>query len=486
MEFSIADQKNRGKRAAGIGIIFGLIVIAYFLDVIDFSIVQVALPSIKDQFGISLSDSQWVLSAYAITLAGFLMLSGRIGDIYGQKKIFVAGLAIFTLGSFAGGISPTFTVLVIFRAVQGIGAAMSTVTALAILIELYPEGEKRNKALGIFVAILSAGFAAGSILGGVLTVYFGWRSVMFVNVPIGIVAVFLSLKYISDSRNPNAGKHLDLAGATAVTGGNMLLVYSLTNAGNLDFSLFGTILPFGLSILVLGLFLLIELRSKAPLMPLGFLKRGSVLTANVLGLLLASTVVGVSFIVTIYLQQILNFSALSAGLASLPAALIFFFVGGFGAMMLANKIGVRKILLFSSVLVALGSFLLTFISVDGNYYQVLPGLVLWALGASFAFPVLNIIAFVGIKPGEEGLASGMINTSFRIGFPLGLAGLLIVAGLASTLQGGSPSSLQSPSVVVLGFRYALAAAALIGLASLFMSLRIKEPPKGFSGSGHGI
>src|SRR5438445_4438561 len=207
-----------------------LIIIAGFLDVIDFSIVQVALPTIRTELSVSLTESQWIIGAYGLTLAGFLLLSGRAGDIYGQKKLFVFGIVLFTAASFTGGLAPSLLSLIVSRAVQGIGAAVSTATAFAILVTTFPEGRERNRALGIFVAVLSAGFAAGSIAGGVLTATFGWRSVLFVNVPIGIVAAVLSQKFLVNHPGRAMDKHLDLPGALAVTSGLVLFVYALTNA----------------------------------------------------------------------------------------------------------------------------------------------------------------------------------------------------------------------------------------------------------------
>src|SRR5947209_16052199 len=279
---------------------------ASFLDIIDFSIVQVALPTIRTQFLVTLADSQWIIGAYGLTLAGFLMLMGRAGDVYGQKKIFTAGIVLFTLASMAGGLAPSLLVLIIFRVLQGIGAAMSTVTAFAIFIRIFPEGPQRNSALGVLVAVLSAGFAAGAVAGGALTVAFGWRSVMFVNVPIGIVAAIMSQKFLPHAAGRLVNGHLDLPGALTVTGGLLLLVYALTVAATDGISSLSTMLPLALSVLVLGAFVVIESRSKAPLMPLGYLRRGTVLTANVLSLILGATVAGLSFILTIYLQQILG------------------------------------------------------------------------------------------------------------------------------------------------------------------------------------
>ncbi len=450
-------------------LIFALIIAAVFLDLIDFSIVQVALPTIQTQFQVTYADSQWIIAAYGITMAGFLMLSGRAGDIYGQKKLFISGIILFILASLAGGLAPTILTLVIARAIQGIGAAISTVTALAIFIAIFPEGPQRNRALGIFVAVLSAGFAAGSVTGGILTVAFGWRSVFFVNLPIGAAAAILLQKYLPNARGRFLNGHLDLPGALSVTSGLILLVYGLTNAANDGFMALQTILPIVVSALILSGFITIEARSKAPLIPLEFLRRGTVLTANVLGLVVASAMVGVSFILTFYLQQILHYTPLQAGLASTPGALIFFVIGGWGNSRLVNRFGVRRVLIASTLLITVGIASLLTISTHGDYFGVLPGMIIWALGASMGFPTLNIAAISGTKQGEEGLASGLINTSTRVGFPLGLAVLLTIATAADPAP--------DPAGIVTGFRWALFAAALISLLGVFIALRMKDAPR---------
>jgi len=451
---------------------------ASFLDIIDFSIVQVALPTIRTQFLATLADSQWIIGAYGLTLAGFLMLMGRAGDVYGQKKIFIGGIVLFTIASMAGGLAPSLLVLIIFRALQGIGAAMSTVTAFAIFIRIFPEGPQRNRALGVLVAVLSAGFAAGAVAGGALTVAFGWRSVMFVNVPIGIVAAVLSQRFLPKTEGWLKNQRLDVPGAITVTLGTILLVFGLTNAATSGFDSLDTIVPLGLSVLVLASFLVVESRSKSPLIPPAFLKRGSVLTANTLALVLTSTVGGVSFIITIYLQNILGYSPLYAGLGTLPSAVIFFLVGGWGASRIMNRLGARRTLLVSTSLATMGIALLTVISAQGSYFLVLPGMIVWTLGASIGFPAVNLAAVAGTKPGEEGLASGVVSTSFRIGFPLGLAVLLTIAGAFDPPAAAGVGSYAALEGVVTGFPYALFAAVLLSLLGLALASRIKDvkPP----------
>ena len=297
---------------------------------------------------------------------------------------------------------------------------------------------------------------------------------MFVNVPIGIVAAVLSQKYLPNAAGRLIDGHLDLPGALTVTAGILLLVYGLTNAAD-SFSSLDTIIPLALSIAALSGFAVIESRSKAPLMPLSFLRRGTVLTANVLSLILGATVAGLSFIITIYLQQVLGYSALQAGAGFLPGAIIFFVIGGWGASRLVNRYGIRRILVASAALIATGCALLVGISPTGNYFGVLPGMILWALGASIGFPAINVAAIAGTKPGEEGLASGLITTSTRLGFPLGLAILLTVAGATDPAPSSTAGPAASAAAVVGGFQWAIGVAALLGVLGVFVALRVKEP-----------
>src|SRR5881628_231068 len=271
-------------------LVLAVVIAAAFLDVVDFSVVQVALPTIQREFLAPLAESQWVTGVYGLTLAGFLMVSGRAGDVYGQKRLFLFGIVLFTVSSLSAGLAPSLLSLVVSRAIQGIAAAMTTATALAILAATFPEGRERNRAFGVLVSILSAGFAAGSIAGGVLTAAFGWRSVMFVNVPIGAVATILAQRFISRNGGVRAtSRRLDIPGAVTVTAGLILLVYAFTIAATDGLFTVQAALPLGLSALTLAAFLVIEYRSKAPLMPLAFVRRRTTLTANVLSLVVSSS-----------------------------------------------------------------------------------------------------------------------------------------------------------------------------------------------------
>jgi len=457
-------------------LILAVVISAAFLDVVDFSVVQVALPSIQREFHESLASAQWIIGVYGLTLAGFLMVSGRAGDVYGQKRIFVVGIIGFALSSLTAGFAPSLLILIVSRGIQGVAAAMTTATALAILAATFPEGEERNKAFGVLVAVLSAGFAAGSILGGVLTAAFGWRSVMFVNVPIGALAAFLANRFISVKDGRAAGTRLDIPGAVTVTSGLVLLVYALTNAATVGFVKLETAAPLVLSVGVLAMFVAIERRSTSPLMPLSFVRRRTVFEANLLSILMTASAGGF-LLLTVYLQGMLGYSPLTTGLAFLPPAAIFFFVGGWGASRLVNRLGMKKVLMISAGLVTLGSLVLVPISPEAGYFGILPGSVLWALGASIGFPALAMAGLEGTKPGEEGLASGLIQTSQRLGFPLGLAVLLTVASAFDPLLG------------LTGFRYAFIGATVLGAVGLGLAIllgRVRVPDVVDEGASPGL
>ena len=456
-----AESQARGAVVSHARLILAVVIAAAFLDVVDFSVVQVALPTIQREFLAPLAESQWVTGVYGLTLAGFLMVSGRAGDVYGQKRLFLFGIVLFTVSSLSAGLAPSLLSLVVSRAIQGIAAAMTTATALAILAATFPEGKERNRAFGVLVSILSAGFAAGSIAGGILTAAFGWRSVMFVNVPIGAVATILAQRFIARNGPRAASKRLDIPGAVTVTAGLILLVYAFTIAATDGLFTMQAALPLGLSVLILAAFLAIEYRSKAPLMPLAFLRRRTTLTANVLSLVVSSSA-GALIVLTVYLQGVLGYSPLDAGLAFLPAAAIFFFVGGWGSSWLMNRIGLKRVLIISTAFVTLGLAMLAPLPVAAGYLGILPGTILWSLGASIGFPALAIAGLSGTKPGEEGLASGLIQTSQRLGFPLGLS---LVLTVASTFD---------PQLGLTGFRYAFLSAAVLSAVGLGIALRFRS------------
>jgi EmrB/QacA subfamily drug resistance transporter len=441
--------------------------------VLDFSIVQIALPTMRTELGISLADSQWIVSAYGLTFAGLLLLSGRVSDSYGRRRLFSIGLIVFAISSLAGGLAPSELVLIAARAAQGVGAAIASATGLSLIVVSFSEGPARNRALSVFSAVSSAAFAAGVILGGVLTASLGWRSVFFINVPIGIIAAFLAPRFIAESRGQSTNRHLDLPGAAMVTAGLSLLVYALTEAANTSLLSSSTLTFLGLSALVLVSFLVVESRSKAPLMPLGFLRRGTVFTANAIALLTISNMSALVFLLTIYLQQIRGYSALSAGLAFLPTALVFLVVGGFLSARFVTRFGMKPVLVSSMIVLAIGFLLLSRITLTTDYFTyLLPAMLVASLGAAFAFTAFNIAALSGARQGEEGLASGLVNTSTQVGGPVGLA---IAVTIASVIAAGLAGQMQIAAATVAGFGYAfLADTVMAGIAVAF-ALSIRRP-----------
>ena len=475
----IEDQKSNSSTSTRAGsssrrsLVLALVILAQFMVVIDFTIVQVALPSIGREFGVSINGLQWIVTAYSLTWAGFLMLSGRMGDIYGHKRLFIIGVLLFSLASLTGGLAPSEIVLIVARVLQGLGAAMASATGLSILVAAFPEGKERNRVLGVIAAASGSGFAAGMILGGVITTTLGWRWVFDINVPIGLVVSLLSIKYISSTthRRTCEHKHFDIFGAVSVTAGLMLLVYSLNVAQNIGIGSLLTLELLLSSSVVLAAFLLIEYHSKAPLMPLGFL-RGSIFEANAVGLLQVAASVGMIFILTNFFQQMLGYSALSAGLAFVPIGVVFLVVSGFLSARLVNRFGVKPILISGMTLQTIGYLLLSRISLTENYLGLLGLMLLNGVGTGLGFAAINIAALTGTKRGEEGLASGLINTSRQIGGPIGLAILLTVANFETPGQTGQlVVQSATAAAIVTGFGYAfLAAALLTGIGIIFAAL----------------
>lgn len=451
--------------------------------VVDFTIVQVTLPSIGREFGVSINGLQWIVTAYGLTLAGFLTLSGRVGDLYGHKKLFITGLLLFSLASLTGGLAPSEIVLILARVVQGLGAAMASATGLSILVAAFAEGKERNRALSVFSAATGSGFAAGMILGGVITASLGWRWVFDINVPIGVAVSLLSFKYISSTTGGQTGSsenrhhHLDIFGAVLVTAGLMLLVYSLTTAQNIVIESLQTLGLLLTSVIVLAFFLLIEYRSKAPLMPLEFVRRGSIFGANAVGLIQVGPFVGMVFILTNYLQQVRGYSALLAGLAFIPMGVVFLVISVFLSARLVNRFGVKPIIISGMALQTIGYLFLSPISITERYFGgLLEPMLLIGLGTGLIFTAINIAALTGTRRGEEGLASGLINTSRQIGGPIGLAVLLTVANFETQhLTGKLVVQSSSAIKMVTGFGYAFSAAALLtGIGIIFTILLIQE------------
>lgn len=461
-----------------LGLVLGLLVTAQFAVVVDFSIVQIALPTIRADLGMSLADSQWILSAYGVTFAGFLLLSGRLSDIYGSKRLFLAGLLVFSLSSFGAGLAPNELVLISSRVVQGIAAAIASATGLAMITRVFGPIGRLNQALGIFTAVSSAGFTAGVLMGGVLTEALGWRWIFFVNLPIGVVGTLLSAKALP-SLPPRDGsdRQLDLPGALTITVGMMLFVYGLSDVGNGVTTLF-TYASFLSAVAVLGCFVFIESRSAAPIIQLSFLRRRTTFFANATALLTFATTVPWIFFITSYLQVLLTYSPLEAAAALVPGALTYFFLGGFAAPPLVRRLGARPVLVVAMSALTLG---LVFASrfTEGSSYltAILPTLVIASTGGSLSATASNIAALSGTGRGEEGVASGLINTSRQVGGPVGLALAVSVAGLVTHGQG----LIGSQGQVVTALQDAFIASAVFSAVGVATSMLIPGRHSGTRG-----
>jgi EmrB/QacA subfamily drug resistance transporter len=444
-----------------------LICVAQFMVVLDATIVNVALPSIQKDLNLSEGNLQWIVNAYTLVFGGFLLLGGRAGDLLGRKRIFLIGLVIFTGASLLDGLASSEGMLIGARALQGLGAALISPAALSIISTTFAEGAERARALGVWAAIAIGGSAVGLILGGVLTQYFSWPWIFFVNVPVGIAAFVFSLRLIPESRDEHAQRSYDIAGAVTVTGGLMALVYAIVDAQSAGWGSAKTIGFFTLAAVLLTAFIVIELRAKAPLVRLSIFRIRSLLTANISMFLAASGIFAMFFFNTLYLQRVLGFGPLDAGLAFLPFTAGIMVSAGL-ASQFAPRVGVRPVAAVGMLLTTAGLLLLTQLPVDGSYVaDVLPALLLSSLGMGAVFMPLTLIATTGLNDEDQGLASGLFNTSQQIGGALGLAILSTLATSKMASAGGSETH-----QLVVGFHWAFAGGAVVMIASLVVMLSL--------------
>jgi EmrB/QacA subfamily drug resistance transporter len=442
-------------------VVLVLICVAQFMVILDATIVNVALPSIQQDLHLSEGNLQWIVNAYTLVFGGFLLLGGRAGDLLGRKRLFLIGLVIFTTASLLDGLATSEGMLIGARALQGLGAALVSPAALSIISTTFREGAERARALAVWAAIAIGGSAVGLILGGVLTQYFSWPWIFFVNVPVGIVAFVLSLRLIPESRDAHAERSFDVAGAVSVTAGLMALVYGIVGAESHGWGSARTLGFFALALILLASFVVIELRAKAPLVRLSIFRIRSLLTANVSMFLAASGMFAMFFFNTLYLQRVLGYGPLEAGLAFLPFTAGIMISAGL-ASQFAPRVGVRAVAAIGMLLTTAGLLLLTQLPVHGSYaVDVLPAILLTSLGMGAVFMPLTLIATTGLKDEDQGLASGLFNTSQQIGGALGLAVLSTIAASKTASAGGSPAH-----ALVTGFHWAFAGGAVVMLAAL--------------------
>ncbi len=446
-------------------VVLVLICLAQFMVVLDATIVNVALPSIQKDLHLSEANLQWIVNAYTLVFGGFLLLGGRAGDLLGRKRLFLAGLVIFTAASLLDGLAWSEGVLIASRALQGLGAALISPAALSIISTTFAEGAERAKALGVWAAIAIGGSAVGLILGGVLTQYFSWPWIFFVNVPVGIVGFLLSLRLIPESRDEHAHRSYDLAGAVTVTGGLMALVYAIVDAQSAGWGSARTIGFFVLALVLLATFVVVELRAKAPLVRLSIFRVRSLLTANLVMFLAMSGMFAMFFFNTLYIQRVLGYGPLKAGLAFLPFTAGIMISAGI-ASQFAPRVGVRLVAAIGMVLSTGGLLLLTLLPVHGSYAaNVLPSIALSSLGMGAVFMPLTLIATTGLEDADQGLASGLFNTSQQVGGALGLAVLSTLAASKTSSAGGS-----SAHGLVVGFHWAFAGGAVVMVGALALML----------------
>ncbi len=442
-------------------VVLVLICLAQFMVVLDATIVNVALPSIQNDLHLSEGNLQWIVNAYTLVFGGFLLLGGRAGDLLGRKRLFLIGLVIFTGASLLDGLASSEGMLIGARALQGLGAALISPAALSIISTTFAEGAERAKALGVWAAIAIGGSAVGLVLGGLLTQYFSWPWIFFVNVPVGIVGFVLSLRLIPESRDTHAHRSYDIAGAVTVTGGLMALVYAIVGAQQAGWGSAKTLGFFALAVVLLTTFVVVELNAKAPLVRLSIFRTRSLLTANVAMLLAMSGMFAMFFFNTLYIQRVLGYGPLEAGLAFLPFTAGIMVSAGL-ASQFAPRIGVRPVAAAGMLLSAGGLLLLTQLPVHGSdLTNVLPSIALSSLGMGAVFMPLTLIATTGLEDADQGLASGLFNTSQQVGGALGLAVLSTLATSKSSSAGGS----QLHALVV-GFHWAFAAGAAVMVAAL--------------------
>ena len=445
-----------------------------FMVVLDIAIVNVALPSIKIDLGFSQENLQWVISAYALVFGGFLLLGGRAADLVGRRRIFLVGIVVFTLASLLAGLAWSETSLIGARALQGLGAAIITPSALSILSTTFVEGSERNVALGVWGAVGGFGAAAGVLLGGILTDALSWEWIFFVNVPVGTTALVLAPLLLRESRDARV-KRFDVPGAVLVTSGLSSLVYAITQAGQEGWVADRTLAFFATSLALLAGFVVWERRHPEPLMRFGILRTRTVSGAYVGGLILGTAVFAMFLMLTLYMQQVLGYSAMKTGIGYLAVAGTAILWSAVAAQ-LVTRIGVKRVLVVGMTALTAGLVYFTQVSVGGSYTaDLLPGFLLIGIGLGFSFVPISIAALAGIEPAEAGLASGLINTSQQIGGALGIAALSTIA--TSRTDDALASGTALPAALVDGFHGAFLAGvviAAVGIAAALTLIRRDE------------
>jgi EmrB/QacA subfamily drug resistance transporter len=442
---------------------------AFFMTILDVSIVNVALPSIGTALHFSRGNLQWVVTAYAITFGGFLLLGGRAADLFGRRRVFVAGVVVFTAASFACGLAGSEGVLVASRAVQGLGAAIISPAALSIIITTFDEGPERNKALGIWGALGGGGAAVGVLAGGLLTKYLGWEWIFFVNVPVGVLAFLLTPRFVRESRSEQQTSP-DVAGAVTVTAGLALLVYAISKAPDHGWGTGWTLSRIAVSVGLLAAFLVIEARAKHPLMPFSIFRVRTLAGANITGVLLGAVTFANFFVLTLYVQQVLGYSALRTGVTFVATAGTAVLWAGL-AQFLATKIGPKPVMVVGFVAMTVGMLWYSQIPTHASYASdLLPGYLLVGLALPFTWIPVSIAALAGVQAHEAGLASGLINTAQQVGGAIGVAVASSVS--LSHFNHELKAGLKFPEAFTSGSQWAFWVMVGVAVASLLATLTL--------------
>jgi EmrB/QacA subfamily drug resistance transporter len=453
-----------------------LLCMAQLVVVLDASIVNVALPSIGRGLHFSERNLPWIVNAYVITFGGFLLLGGRAADLLGRRRVFMVGLGVVAVASLAAGFASTQGELIAARAAQGLGAAIISPSALSIVTSLFRDGAERNKALSVWGAVAGSGGAIGVLLGGFLTQGLGWQWVLWVNVPVSLIALALTPGLIPESRSESTTRHFDFAGAVSVTAGLSLLAYTLLNASTAGWGSAKTISLLTTAVLLIVIFVAVELRSKAPLVPFRIFRLRTLTGANVVGLLLGASLFSMFFFISLYMQQVLGYSPIHTGLSYLPLALAIIVAAGVGGQ-LVTRLGFKPVLATGMLLVAVGLLWFSRVSVGGSFLSdILGPSLLAALGLGLGFVTSTIAAVSGVSEHEQGLASGLINTSQQIGGALGLAVLSTIAtSRTNSLLSSGTSTLHH--ALTSGFQSAFiggAVFAILGLIATLVLIRTRD------------
>jgi EmrB/QacA subfamily drug resistance transporter len=464
--------------------VLGLVCVAQFMVILDATIVNVALPTIERGLHFSPTSLQWIVNAYTLVFGGFLLLGGRAADLFGTQRLFIAGLVIFTGASLLNGLAQSSGMLVGGRALQGLGAALVSPAALAIVTRTFDEGAERTKALGVWSAIAAGGGAAGLLLGGLLTEYATWRWVFFINLPIGLAAGLLALRMINNEVDEDKPETSDVAGAVTVTGGLLVLVYAIVKAPAYGWGSWKTIALFAVAVVLLASFIVVELRSRAPLIRLGIFRTRSLSVANTAMFLVGSGLFAMFFFATLYVQQLRGYSPIKAGLAFLPFT-FGIIIGATLAQQFIKRIGVRAVTLTGLLIATGGMLLYTQLSLSGGYWgELFPAVMITSTGMGLVFVPVTLLATTNVPHEDAGLASGLFNTSQQIAGALGLAVLSTIAAsrTSSKLDSGTAKHAATLSGYHLAFLIgaALMVAAFAVLAALLRkrdvaSINTEEP-----------